>query len=265
MSNSSHSHQVDCLVCGRLHDQTNLLPCFHDGLCLDCIRRLSKPRCPFCRRMIYSVRTEDGEEAYSVLRSEYVAVEKRDLEKTVQIALVGPNVQDSQALLDVLLENGQHNSANRERDTNYSANCSFHNSESRVTVQPIPHRIRFWSNVDDLEADVIAIIVNGVDETTLEKFRSCHYKVVEEIAASVVWLLKHDDNSLSGCTGETIDELLESSSGPSFREDVSKLFFPLVKAGGNKKWTRDEVGDIYAFLWDAGKFHKMKKYLWTRA
>lgn len=265
MSNPSNSQQIECFVCGSLHEKTKLLPCSHEGLCLDCIRSLSKPRCPFCRSTIHHVQTEDGKEFYEDLRAEYLEVEKRDLEKTVQLYLVGPNVRENHSILDVLLEHGQYNAGNQKIQTKFSANCSFDNSKSNLTVQPVPETIGSWSNVDRFEADAIAIIVHDLDETTYEKFRACHSKVASITRAPVVLLLKHDGNLISACVGETIKELLEHNSGPSFPENFSKLFIPLVKATESRKWTRDEAGDIYALLWDIGKLNKMNMTLFVRA
>lgn len=263
MSNPSNSTELECSVCGRVHSKNTFLPCSHNGLCLDCIGRLPHPRCPFCRTAFHRVQTEKGVETYGDLRSEYVALEKRDLRNTIQICLVGPNMQDTQSVLDGLLEHGQHDVGKRESKSKYSANCSFNNSESNLTVHPVPQRIGLWSNTESDEADVIAILMNdGDDGKTYERFRDCHLKVMRETSASVVWLLKHDGNSVSGCGIETVAELVKQDSQPDIHENISEVFMPLVQTCGSRKWTRDEAGRVHSFLCDVGQFHKMKKHLW---
>lgn len=261
MSVSSNSQQNECSICGSVRDSVKLLPCSHDRICLICTRKLLEPRCPFCRSAITSVQIAEGEESYEDLRAEYIANEKRDLKKTVQLSLVGPHFQHNQSVLDLLLKHSRHNSDDELKQTKYSPNCSYHGLNSRISFQQLPQTNGFSTNTDRFEAHAVAIIVNGFDENTLKKFHDWHLKVLRLSSAPIVWILKHDVDWISVCFGENLEELLRQNSDARRSSYIFKLFIPVVKGNGSTECTKHNTERLYEFLWEIGNFHKVSQYL----
>lgn len=107
MPNCSNNQPVECFLCGNMCDRVQIWPCLHDHICFVCVRRILDSKCPFCRGIIESVKTERGEQSYNQLQSKYLDDETRDLEKVQQISLVGPSARDNEAILQLLLQHSE--------------------------------------------------------------------------------------------------------------------------------------------------------------
>lgn len=109
------------------------------------------------------------------------------------------------------------------------------------------------------KADAIAILLNGIDDDTLNDFRHWHSKVGEVSQAPIVWLIKHDSNSMSVCSGDTIENLLGKDNAAVLCSEFSEVMVPLVDGNESPKWTKNDAINIYERLWYVAQSHKMFK------
>lgn len=256
------TRNVQCILCTENRPKAKLLPCSHDNICIMCARKISDSKCPTCRQTIDRVHWDGGRTSYHRLRSEYMRDEKRHLQDTLQLALVGPSTEDSQFIHDLLLRHNDRNYDNDVRQTAYSPNCSHnHTRKSRITVQSLPTNARPSTEEEMIEAldrrnsfvaDAFVIVFFGLGEHTLPELQAWDQRARAVADVPVLWLLVHDGN-LSVCGGRKRRELLRQRRGFDLRSNLSNKFRTVVKPRENRPYRREEIENLYRLLWTGGR------------
>lgn len=256
------THNVDCILCAKNRPQAILLPCSHYNICIICARKISDSKCPTCRERIERVHWDEGEISHKRLRSEYLKDEKRHLQDTLQLALVGPSTEDSQFIHDLLLRHTDRNYDNDVRQTPYSPNCSYNRTKkSRITMQSLPTNVRPSTEEEIFEAldrrgsfvaDAFVIVVFGLGEHTLPEFRGWDRRARAVADVPVLWLLVHDGN-ISVCGGRKRKELLRQRRDFNLRSNLSSSFRTVVKPRANRPYRKEEIENLYRLLWTGGR------------
>lgn len=258
MSISSNSKESVCSICGSVREEMKLAPCSHDGMCFLCVRRIKDAKCPFCRRTIRTVKSVEGMHSFKKLHSKYIADEKRDKKETVQFLLFGPSAEENNALLNLLVSHSEKNDNINVDLTKYSPNCSYSNLKSRITLQVLPKENVELSKLGDrYTADAVAILIKELDNDTLKHFRDWHSKVCTVSKAPIVWLIKHADNAMSVCSGDTIKTFLGKHIDQSLCSEFSELMVPVVDGSESTIWTKNDAKNIYECLWYVAQSHKI--------
>jgi len=210
-SSSSSPDEPLCVICFERPPETTLEPCGHANLCLTCLSRLVKRRCPTCRARAKKVRYVDhtGQVVTRTVR-EVIAERKRAemdvLASTLQIVFLGPPSVGKKSLVRKLLSKFPlHPDSVLPEDeslfsdgTEFAANARMSGAEVRLSVlrrTSLVSRRMMLDDVRVLKPDVLVLCCSAHTAATFEELQSWDRVLRSAFARSRVWVLLADDNN----------------------------------------------------------------------
>ncbi len=260
-----------CVVCFERPPEVTLEPCGHSNLCLTCLSRLVKRRCPTCRARAKKVRTIDEETGETITRTvrDVIADRKRAendiLSSTLQIVFLGPPSVGKKALVRKLLSQfpltpptstnedigttvESTNDYNKDEalfsdGTNFAANARMGGSEVRLSVLRRTSLVSRRMMLDDvrlLKPDVLVLCCSAHTATTFDELQAWDRVLRSAFARSRVWALLADDDD----TGDLAADAAAFHLKQSVPATISAISPPELRPRGHYLCTRGPAFNI---------------------
>lgn len=253
MTTSSTSNNFSCHMCCRTRLQVRLEPCGHDEICSVCFgRHYSKDRtrsnCPFCRNEVHYVKSATGLHDVVDFRSGYVADVRRHLRKTRQIKIFGQSFRANYLILDALMGHSDENFEDQVYQTHYSPNCSYNNYVCRIGEHTYSETRNAQTDETGFTSDLTVVVFSDLRGPTVREMSRMDRTAKRFSNAPTIWLLEQNRN-ISICFGPDKNSIsgLQLPEGRDFR--VENAFSRLITVSGDTTYTRDQMNELYMFLW----------------
>lgn len=214
---SSFDDDALCVVCFESPPETTLEPCGHANLCLTCLSRLAKRRCPTCRARAKKVRVVDAA-GIAVVRAvkEVINDRKRQeldvLSSTLQIVFLGPPDVGKRSLVRKLLARfpldptaaptAELSDEELFSDgTDFSANSRMAGTPVRLSVlrrATLASRRMMLDDVRVLKPDVLILCCAAHAPSTFDDMLSWDRVLRSGFPRSRVWALLAAENEADG-------------------------------------------------------------------
>lgn len=197
----------NCVVCFERAPETTLEPCGHANLCLTCVSRLAKRRCPTCRARAKKVRVVDAAGVAVTKAVKEVINERKNAEMgvlaaTLQVILVGPGGVGKRALARKLLQ--RYGDVPGDEDalysdgTDFSANAHIGAAEVRVSVlrrATLESRRMMLDDVRVLRPDVLVLCCAAHAGSSFDELVAWDRALRSGFPRARVWALLDDGTS----------------------------------------------------------------------
>lgn len=222
-----------CVVCFERPPETVLEPCGHANLCLTCLSRLAKRRCPTCRARAKKVTIIQAGVPVTRAVRDVIAERKRNeletLDGTLQVVFLGPPSVGKKTLVRKLLsrfplargpcgEPGPgarpdpakpaHVASDEEifsDGTDFSANAWISNAAVRLSVlrrTSLASRRMMLDDVRVLKPDVLVLCCSAHLPSSFDEMLAWDRVLRSGFARSRMWALLAQDDDDVGCGAE---------------------------------------------------------------
>lgn len=257
-----------CVVCFERPPETTLEPCGHANLCITCLSRLAKRRCPTCRARAKKVRLidETGEAITRTVR-DVIADRKRAemdiLQSTLQIVFLGPPSVGKKALVRKLLskfplvpssndtstaaaesvKDDSKDEALFSDGTDFAANARMGGSDVRLSVLRRTSLVSRRMMLDDvrlLKPDVLVLCCSAHAATTFDELQAWDRVLRSAFPRSRVWALLADDDDI----GDLATDAAAFHLKQSVPATISAISPPELRPRGHYLCTRGPAFNI---------------------